>query len=894
MTKARRRRDMIAAAMMVMLAACEGDGSDIGPRLPLLPAESTKVMVFDDGNRGVVSATVSVVGSSTSALTGRNGRGDFLAEPRGRVLFDVDPTWAAATAGDALAGYRVALSVVGTDLPVPLHVPDVSAAASASIAVGEQQVQTVVASANGELTVPAGTTVSIAGAGSTARVGLGELLPEHLPGDLPVASVGAFLFGRGFYVGPADASYSPGIDLDVDAADLKVTTPGAQLFWLDSETGEWAPQQVPVSASGGRLSVAGAITRGGLYAFGVNVATARTVQGRVVDVEGEPVFNAIVKVDHRSARSAGDGRFIVDGVPATFGDGAPRDAWLEIYAGPTWLPEVVTDVAPYSSQLSDLGDVVLDTVRAGNVRVQQVVRARADPFQPARLSSVREGVALHYTSDENGQALFEDVPAEFFGYQEGRRRDRRDSFYGQQVGFLGRGQRWLDSYQFLFDRRWFQGTRSARGYICDRIGGGPVEFAHLVRGEQPSEGYVGETRENGNLFADREFEKRATAVLRTARDGVSITHAFTIEYPSSDHLEFPMRRVLRQPLGAFERHAYVTGSVAGTDPALLYETRVTRRLTRQDLWNDVFEGAPPLDAYPVDAGVSAIDPAFRVGLPVAGGNVAVAELEDQGASGFALRRAAVLAGVRSGLVEGSELALPAPAPLEAAATFRLTDALSGAPSEVDPANLSMSLGQVVDGAGVVDVARDVDASITQAGADLELALTALPAGAQWLVMVGGESEANGVTSSHASMVEVADAATAGFSFQPFPSLASPAPGATVPAAGFEVEFSMPPSAIGGMLELRSVDQGDDLLIWEVLVRSDWPDFRFVTLPIEAAADTPLIAGRTYQLTVTAWFGEFDIDSPDPFGEFAAYAQSIAPIEAGVRQVTRRSVEITTN
>ena len=62
----------------------------------------------------------------------------------------------------------------------------------------------------------------------------------------------------------------------------------------------------------------------------------------------------------------------------------------------------------------------------------------------------------------------------------------------------------------------------------------------------------------------------------------------------------------------------------------------------------------------------------------------------------------------------------------------------------------------------------------------------------------------------------------------------------------------------------------------------------------AFADTPLIAGRTYQLTVTAWFGEFDIDSPDPFGEFAAYAQSIAPIEAGVRQVTRRSVEITTN
>lgn len=880
--------------MVTVLAACEGDGSDIGPRLPPLPEASTKVMVLDDSNRGVVSATVTVVGETASALTGRNGRGDFLAAPRGRVLFDVDPSWAAATAGDELAGYRVALSVLGSDLPLPLHVPDLPDAASQVVGVGEQQVQTTVSSANGDLTVPVGAVVSIAGTAATARVGLGELLPEHLPGDLPEASVGVYLFGRGFYVGPDEASFSPGIDLDVDGDDLRVATPDAQLFWLDRETGEWTLQQAVVAAAAGRLSVTGAITRGGLYAFGVNVADARAVEGRVVDLEGQPVFNAIVKVDHRSARSEGDGRFLVDGVPATFGDGSPRDAWLEVYAGPTWLPEVVTDVAPYSPTTSDLGDVVLDTVRAGNVRVQQVVRARADPFQPARLSSVRGAVALHYTSDESGQALFEDVPAEFFGYQEGRRRDRRDSFYGQQVGFLGRGQRWLDSYQFLFDRRWFQGTRSARGYICDRIGGGPIEFAYLVQGDRPGEGYVGETRESGNLFADRAFEKRATAVLKTARDGASITHGFTIEFPGSDHLEFPMRRVLRQPLGGFERHAYVTGSLADPGAGFLYETRATRRLTRQDLWDAVFEATPPLAVYPVDAAGSAADPSLRVGLPVAGGNLAVAEVEDQGASGFALRRAAVLADVRDGLVEGANFALAAPVTLTPVETFHLRDALLSAPAEVDASALTLSLGQLVDGAGVVDVARDIDASVAPSSDDLELSLPALSAGEQWLVMLGGETEAGDVTSSHASMVDVADAATDGFSFQPFPSLASPAPGMSVSASGFDVEFSMPPGAIGGMLELRSVDQGDDLLIWEVLVRPDWPDFRFVTLPVEAAADTPLVAGRAYRLTVTAWFGEFDIESPDPFGEFAAYAQSIAPVEAGVRQMTRRSIEITTN
>ena len=46
--------------------------------------------------------------------------------------------------------------------------------------------------------------------------------------------------------------------------------------------------------------------------------------------------------------------------------------------------------------------------------------------------------------------------------------------------------------------------------------------------------------------------------------------------------------------------------------------------------------------------------------------------------------------------------------------------------------------------------------------------------------------------------------------------------------------------------------------------------------------------------MTAWFGAFDIQSPDVFGDAVAYAQSIDIIEAGVRQVTSRTIQVTTN
>ena len=890
MTAAIRRYGLVPVPWLVLLAACAGDGSDIGPRLPRIPDKSSKVLLFDDDNQGVVSATVALAGSTTSALTGRNGRGDFLATPRGRLLFDVDPSWAAATAGDTLGGYRVALTVTGPDAPTPLHVPQLPDSASAVVNVGLQTTATTISSAHGALAVASGVSISVEGVTETTRLSLGELSAEHLPGDVPSSGVGTRLFGRGFYVAPLGASFSAGLDLDVED-DIRATTLGAELFWLDDQSGEWIIVGV-ATASAGRLTASGVIERGGLYAFGVIVEDVRSVEGRVVDVEGLPVPDVMVTVDQRHTTTASNGTFFLDGVAETYGNGDLRDAPLELYAGGSWLPVITSLTVSGSSPTIDVGDVELDTVRAGNVRVQQVLRARADGFQPARLSSVIGEVALSQMSDANGQVTFEDVPSGYFGFQEGRRQNDRRVYYGQEVGFLEFGRRWLDSYQFLFDRPWFQGTRSTRGYICDRVGGGPVEFAYLVKGDTADAGYIGETRETGQLFGERGFKRRATATLRTEREGVAITHGFTVALPRSDHQEFPMRRVLRRPLGNFERHGYVTGSVTGTTPGSSYDTRVTRRMTRQELWDAVVEGAPMSSTFPVDIAVGPTQSGFRVGLPVAGGNIAVVELADNNGKDR-LEKYAVLADVRDGLVEGANLTLDDPVPLVASTQFVLQDALAAAPAEVDATSLELSIGQEVDGAGVVDVARRVDGSISLTGDDLELALPPLSLGERWILLLGGESTSADVTSSHYSMIDVEGATTTGFAFRPFPTLTAPAAGATVAASGFDVEFSLPAGCLGGKIELYSEGAGsEDTLIWEVLVPPDELDFRFVQLPAEA--ETPLLANRTYTLKVSAWFGTVDIFTPNVYGDFVAFAQSIAPVEGGVRQVTTRSIEIQTN
>lgn len=889
------RRRLVASVLagvgaVCLTGGCSGEGSDIGPRLSQLSGASCKVQVVDDANRGVVAANVAVVGTSWSAITGRNGRADLLAAPRGSVLLEVDGANGAAIDQDLLGRLTVAVTVDDRDVPMPVSLPDASGSSVVTLTAGAQVGTQAVSQAGATVSVPSGTSVGVPSGAASVELRIGELSAAHLPGALPTNGGDTVLFGRGVYLDPPELTFSPGIDVAV-TGDLSLTTATAGLYWLNPDTGRW---QLVASGSAGSQQVFGAITRGGLYAFGVT-ATAAAVSGRVVDAAdpARPVSGAMVRVDGRTAVTAADGTFVVEMVPARDGEGTPRNTTLEVFAGGSWLPTVATATVTYdplTGGFEPLGDVVLDTLRAGNVRVQQVVRARADALQPARLGSLEGGVGLMAFSDANGQVLFEDVPAGYFGFQEARRRSRDEVFYGQAVAFLDPGRRWLDSYQFLFDRPWFQGTRSNRAYVCDSIGGGPIRGAAVVQGFVPGKGLIGLTRENGLQFGERGFNGRGTATLRSELGGQVLVHAISVEGANSDHFEFALRRLQRASLGAFDRHGIVRGSMTGVTGGRQHAVRSTRRLARQEWWDELVFARPIQSSLPVDVDPATTHGAFAVGVDAVGGNVAFAETATTG-GGAALEALGML--VEFEPTEGAAVAVDVPLQFVADTTYVVTDGAVSPSPDIDPAALDLDLALELPSGRIIDAARDIDGSVEVAGNDLQLRLPAITAalpGTAWLALLRGETTSMGVTTSHASLLRI-DAAG------PEPSFALPPPptlsmsSTMVPVADFDVFFELPAGAIGGEVELRSVGGGEELL-WQTVVRPEQTSTSFVELPPEA--ESPLIAGRSYTLTVTAWFGDIDIVSSDVFGEIVAYRQSIGLAEAGVTQISRRSMMITAN
>ncbi|MCB9878866.1 MAG: hypothetical protein H6835_14825 [Planctomycetes bacterium] len=899
MSVARRCGPLLA---VVAFATCSGSGSDIGPRLARLSGESCRVQVLDDAGRGVVGARVTLVGTSLSTVTGRNGRGDLLASPRGTRLVRVDGGAAAAQAGDHLATLTVAEAIVGPDFPSPIHLPDLTAAAT--IPTGTQTTTTSLTSAgDANITVANGISVGTADAASEVELRVGDLQAHHLPGDLPVSGSGAILFGQGVFLGPEDATFSPGIDLDLPD-DLAAGTGVVQLYHLDPDTGTWAAV-ANVTAAGGRLVASGQVTRGGLYAFGAAVGEA-AVTGLVrdLDIDGTgvdtaaPVPGALVRVDQRRAITGADGRFTVRGVARRKADDSGRLAQVEVFAGGGWLPVVVPTTIDVSGATPaapvDVGELDFDSVPAGNIRVLQIRRARIDARRLVRVSSARGGVTQVAVGDANGQAMLEDVPSGVFGVQEGWRRAPLSIDFNQAITFLVAGQRWNDLYLFTQSRGWYQGTRNCRIYVCDELGGGPVTGASLVQGKTAGQGLLGLTQDNGAAFGERSLGGRITAVSRSERGADSVTHAFSISSPSADKVELPLQQVRRAPLGAFDRHGVVAGEVLGIDLGKQHELRTRRPIFLREWWDDVVDPdvAPLQSRLPIDV-VPGTTADYRAGVAVGGGDLVVTEFTAAG--GRTLERVGMLLDFvpTEAAVVTRDLALD----LDAATTFAAPQLLLGAPAEVDTASFVFALALELDEGRVVDVDRALQGNLTIAGDDLEFALPALTGaldGRRWLALLQGQQLIGGVTYRHEDLLALP--VSGDLRLQAFPSITSPssahaAPGGTVSAGGFPVAFALPAGAVCGSIELRATGAGEQLR-WSVFVRPDETGFDFVGFPTDVPS--PLVAGRTYELTVSAWFAPPGTYTSVPYGDLVSFAQTIGPRESGVTQITSATLTVTAN
>ncbi len=896
-----RRRPLPAGLFLLFTFAAvgcqQGGSSDIGPRLAPLPSTSSRAVVLDTAGRGVVGARVDVVGTSMRLLTGRNGRGDFLAAPAGRLRFRVDGSDGAAVAGDRLASYVVAQTLVGVDLPSVLHVPDLPDSASATVVVGNQPGATTIVHPGGaSLAIAASSSVGVDDGSTSTVVRCGEIPATQLPGDLPTPTSGALLWSRGVLVAPSGFTCAPGATLDIPD-DLGLGSGSPLLYRLDPATGEWTAVTATTTASGGRLVATAAVTGAGIYAFAAPVA-ATAVTGKVIDGKDAVVPDVLVRVDQVHTTTAADGTFRADGVALTDASGFSRAARIELFAGGAWLPVRLAVDVGLQAGLTTTPDLRLDTLGAANVRVQQILRGNGDGLQTARIGSQDGAVALTTISDANGQGFFEDVPSGFFGYQTGRLRDVIDCNYGQAVAVIDRGRRWLDTSQFLARRAWFEGTRRTRATISDSVGGGPLEGGWLITGEIAEQGLVGVAGNGGSFFIDRNLAGRGTVVQFSRRENGSILHAFTFTRPDGEHLEFAMQRMQRAPIAAFDRHGLLAGLLTGVDTARLHELRTTRRLALEEWWDAVVDGIAIPSSLPIDIDPAVTHGAFVAGVASIGGSVAATELTSSGG-----RRPLQKVGVIEDLVpleaqrQTQDIALAHVASTD----FTLPGALAGADASIVATNLRLDLALQQPNGLVVDVVRDLADNITAVGSDdLRLTLPELAgdlAGRRWLALLRGSAVAGTDTLQHSSLVTLPGTA-ATFRLPAFPTVASPSPGSTVASTGFTVQFALPAGSLQGLLELRSTT-GSDTLLWQVLLPPDATQFAFVKLPSTtppaAPLLTPLQAGKTYTLTLTAFFAEGVFkDFPTAYRDLHPFQQSANVVERGVTRVARRSFTITTN
>jgi hypothetical protein len=869
-------------ALLVFASCGVGDGSEIGPALPILPDDSCKVSVFDDDGRAVTGASVAI--SSRTALTGRSGRGDFFANPRGRVLVDIDGSEAAAAAADRLAGYRVAATIAREDLPAPLYLPRLGDNTLA-LPVGTQSAAATLASVAGNrVTVPVGCSVGSAVA-TVVELRVGDLAPHHLPGDPPASGANALLWSRGLLIAAADATFAPGLSLDIANDFGSIGAP--QIWRLGAATGEWVRLEASTSATATRLLATGVVTVPGLYAFAIEVP-ATTALGRVIDTAGEPLRQIQVGVDNSWSATDDQGRFAIAGVAATRGNGSPRQAVLTLAAGGIWLPARAETIIDVAVATVDLGDRTFDTAFGGDVRVQAIVRGRANAFTPVRLSAQDRDVFVTATCDANGQARLEGVPAGFLGTQDGRPLDNREVLYGQATAFLDRGRRRDDVLLFQQRRAWWQGSRRARAYACDAIGGGPLRDAFVIQGAAAGQGLAGTTSDGGQLFVTRNFEGRATVVRRSQREGRELVHAFSIVSPDGDNLEFPLQRLWQTPLGAFDRHGLVAGTIIGAVPSRQHALRSTRRLSLQEWWDEVVDGVPIPSSLPIDVDPAVTHGPFVAGVDATGGNLVA--IETTSIAGLtAMQAVAVLADLQP--VEGARIErdltlLPATTP------FDVPGAETTLPPEVNLSNLRIDLALRQPSGRLVDVARGL--ANFQFFGTLRCQLPELSgelAGHEWLAMLTGLQVANDRTFSVRSLCVLRPQNSPALVPIAMPNLIAPLPNANLPASGFAVDFTLPPGCVHGQLELRSTTS-DRTLLWQALLPPNATRFEFVPLP--TAAPAPIVAGRAYTLTLTAYADAGILaGSENVYRDLSTFWQSIGPAERGVRGVARVSIPLTT-
>jgi len=325
------------------------------------------------------------------------------------------------------------------------------------------------------------------------------------------------------------------------------------------------------------------------------------------------------------------------------------------------------------------------------------------------------------------------------------------------------------------------------------------------------------------------------------------------------------------------------------DPAAEQRLRASRMLELGEWFDDTMLGVPAQTSMPIKTGLP--PGSYRAGIAVPYGSLAVVEGTSAGPV-FTLVKVGVAPMLQA--VQGTETSLDLPLAHEATTDFPVSQLLNGLDAAFGVADIRFDLGLELSNGLVADVARDIGGNTTNvAPEDGQLQLPALTgdlAGHRWVVALGASTTAGG--GSEQRVFFALDGLTSPVAPQlPLPTLTAPTDGATVAASGFEVVYTLPDGSAYATIELCTDDEEHR---WLVVVPPDLTQFSFWELPSQA--QTPLVAGLQYTLTLTAFrLGDSIVGrSQYPYRDLTTFWRSIDASERGVRALARRSVTVTAN
>lgn len=835
-----RFRDALAF-LVLACAGCTGRGDDVGPDIPELTGDSYRVLVRDDGDRGVCGAIVTMSGSSASAASVRSGRADLPVLPSGLRTLDVAASNAVAAAGDRLVGLRFEIPTVPRDaLPFVVHLPDLSASAGRRVDAG---VQVSDVSVDGVLTIAAGAAVGF-GTRPTDTVRTGTLAVGRLP-PLPADVPGSVLTTSGVFVAPADLEVTPGATLSI-AEDLGMSAGSVVPLWrLDPGSGQWQIVATgTVAAGGGRIdSSADAVRGGGLHCFAIGASGRTSISGRVVDVRGRPLSGARIRAGNAFAVTRGDGRFDLPDVATTDGGGRAIARRVDVHGGRDHRPSSTSFIATLSGASADIGDVVLDSGWTSEFRGLLIHRGRVDTQRRIALNSVDELGAGSGNSGPDARFALADIDAGDISFVSARLdpREDRNVLAIEGVAFVTPQRRTLDLRLFSDDTPWISGRRrGTQTWVVDRFGTGLISDARVFRRRGDGDEQQQLTRDNQLLRIDFGAEpSEATAVVDTSSDQRRVVSAFTAVRIETGRVELPLQRANRVSPGAFDPFGFVRGVLPVTGD-VTKSVRVLGSLSAEEWFESVFEGRDFAPSVP-----SRRDPAttgedtFVVGVPLPRGEV-VGVLGNTTPAGFTLENVAFsgpLAAVAGGVVD-----IPMSEAVAADARFLLTDALAGRDAAIATSDLAFDWAIEFDDRRVLDVVRALTGNLTVAGDDVRVRLPRLQgqlAGARHLVALRGRASSAGVEREQRSFVRIG-ATIPVVPLLAIPVVTAPAPGATVSRDGFEVRLASPADALFTVVTLRREVAGE-VRDWTAVLPQDATSFRFRKLPGDAP--NPLRSGR---------------------------------------------------